>query len=95
MSCRSWRGLREIFGLPQVLEPLHLAFSSSGRLTRIVRPVVSPSTGTMPMLDSKITRGRVIRSQIVRDKSLRQEAIFLQEALYALWSFASKPHHRS
>jgi hypothetical protein len=33
----------------------------------------------MPMLDSKITSGRVVRSQIVRDQSLRREAIFLQE----------------
>jgi len=33
----------------------------------------------MRMLDPKITRGDVIRSQIVRDQSLRQEAIFLQE----------------
>jgi hypothetical protein len=33
----------------------------------------------MPMLDSKITRGGVIRSQIVRDQILRQEATFLQE----------------
>ena len=31
------------------------------------------------MLDSKITRGGVVRSQIVRDQVLRQEAIFLQE----------------
>src|ERR1019366_6172087 len=46
---------------------------------RILRPVVSPSAGTMPMLDPKITRGGVVRSQVVRDQSLRQEAIFLQE----------------
>jgi hypothetical protein len=30
---------------PGALEPLHLAFMSSGRLMRILRPVVSPSTG--------------------------------------------------
>ena len=33
----------------------------------------------MPMLDPKITRGGVIRSQIARHQVLRQEAIFLQE----------------
>ena len=31
------------------------------------------------MRDPKITRGGVVRSQIVRDQSLRQEAIFLQK----------------
>ena len=33
----------------------------------------------MPTLDPKITRGGVVRSQIVRDQFLWQEAIFLQE----------------
>jgi hypothetical protein len=33
----------------------------------------------MPMLDPKITRGGVIRSQIVRHQIFRQEAILLQE----------------
>ena len=33
----------------------------------------------MPMLDPKITRGGVVRSQIVGDQLLRQEAIFLQK----------------
>ena len=46
---------------------------------RILRPIVSPSAGAMPMLDPEITRGGVVRSQIVRDQLLRQEAIFLQE----------------
>ena len=33
----------------------------------------------MPMLDPKIARRGVVRSQIVRDQFLWQEAIFLQE----------------
>src|ERR1019366_2080871 len=64
---------------------------------RILRPVVSPSAGTMPMLDPKITRGGVVRSQVVRDQSLRQEAIFLQEFAHQFqrWctTFAFQPWH--
>ena len=33
----------------------------------------------MPTLDPEIRRGGVVRSQIVRDQTLRQEAIFLQK----------------
>jgi hypothetical protein len=58
---------------------LHLAFSSPGRLMRILGPIVSPSAGAMPMRDPKFARGGVVRSQIVRNQSLRQEAIFLQK----------------
>ena len=46
---------------------------------RILRPVVSPSAGAMPMRHPKLTRGGVVRSQIVRDQDLRRDAIFLQE----------------
>ena len=46
---------------------------------RILRPVVSPSAGAMPMRDPKITRRGVVKSQIVRDQILRREAYFLQE----------------
>ena len=35
---------------------------------RILRLVVSPWVGAMPMLDPKITRGGAVRSQIVRDQ---------------------------
>ncbi len=33
----------------------------------------------MPMLDTKITSGGMVGSLIVRDQSLRHEAVFLQE----------------
>jgi hypothetical protein len=46
---------------------------------RILRPVVSPSAGAMPMPDPKITRRGMVGSHIVRDQVLWREAIFLQE----------------
>ena len=66
-------------GQSDTFETLHLAFSTSGRLMRIFRPIVSPSAGAMPMLDPKITRGGMVRSQIVRDQVFRREGIFLEE----------------
>jgi hypothetical protein len=35
-------GGEEALSLPGRLEPLHLAFSSSGRLVRVFRPIVQP-----------------------------------------------------
>src|SRR5271166_4700245 len=46
---------------------------------RILRPVVSPLASAMPMRDPKIAGGGAVRSQFVRDQSLRQEAIFFQK----------------
>jgi hypothetical protein len=42
-------------------------------------PCCFASAGTMSMQEPKIACGGVLRSQIVRDESLRQEAIFLQK----------------
>ena len=64
---------------PHALETLHLAFSSPGRLMRIFRPFVAPSSGVMPTLDPEITCSGAVRPQFVRDHCLWQKAIFLQE----------------
>jgi hypothetical protein len=61
-------------GGSNALEPLHLAFSSSGWLMRILGSVVAPSTAFMTSCDSKITGC----GSIIRDELLRDNAIFLQ-----------------
>ena len=66
-------------GRSDTFEALYLAFSASGGLMGILRPVVSPSAGAMPMLDPKITRGGMVRSQTVCDEVFRREGIFLEE----------------
>jgi hypothetical protein len=61
------------------LEPLHLAFSSSGRLMRILRSVVAPSAALMAICDSKITGCSSIRSQVICDELVWDKTIFLQK----------------
>src|SRR5450631_2074779 len=61
------------------LETLHLVFSSSGWLMRILCSIVAPSTTLMPFCDSKITGSGSIRSQIVCDQLVWDKAIFLQK----------------
>ena len=58
------------------LETLHLVFSSSGRLMRILRSIVAPS---MAFSNSKITDCSSIRSEIVCDELVGDKAIFLQQ----------------
>src|SRR5208282_1201895 len=60
-------------------ETLHLAFSSSGRLMRILRSIVAPSTAFMAFSDSKITGCSSIRTQIICDELVGDKAIFLQQ----------------
>src|SRR5208282_4248627 len=61
------------------LEPLHLAFSSSGRLMRILRSIVAPSTAFMTFCDPKMTGCSSIRSEIICDELVWDKAIFLQQ----------------
>jgi hypothetical protein len=49
-----WKRAR-LRGEAQALEPLHLPLPSSGRLMRILRSIVTPSTAFMAVCDSKIT----------------------------------------
>src|SRR5450631_72180 len=61
------------------LEPLHLAFSSSGRLMRILGSIVAPSTAFMMLCDSKMTCCSPVRTQIICDELVWDKAIFLQK----------------
>src|SRR5450759_3177295 len=61
------------------LEPLHLPLPSSGRLMRILRSIVAPSTAFMAFSDSKITGCSSIRSEIICDELVGDKAIFLQQ----------------
>src|SRR5208282_6610259 len=61
------------------LETLHLVFSSSGRLMRILRSIVAPSTAFMAFSESKITGCSSIRSEIICDELVWDKAIFLQQ----------------
>ena len=61
------------------LEPLHLAFSSSRRLVRILRPVVAPSTAVMAACKAKFVGCGAIGSQIVGDQPVWDKGAFLQE----------------
>jgi hypothetical protein len=49
-----WKRAR-LRGEAQALEPLRLPLPSSGRLMRILRSLVTPSTAFMAVCDSKIT----------------------------------------
>jgi hypothetical protein len=46
------------------LEPLHLPFPSSGRLMRILRSIVAPSTAFMAVRDSEMTGCSPVRAQV-------------------------------
>jgi hypothetical protein len=61
------------------LEPLHLPLPSSGRLMRILRSIVAPSTAFMAFCDSKVIRCSPIRSQVICDELVWDKAIFLQQ----------------
>ena len=58
---------------------MHLAFSSSGRLMRILRSIVAPSTAFMTLCNSKMTCCSPVRTQIICDELVWDKAIFLQK----------------
>ena len=61
------------------LEPLHLPLPSSGRLMRILRSVVAPSTALMAFCDPEMNGRRPIRAQVVCDELVGDKATFLQK----------------
>src|ERR1700720_3114954 len=61
------------------VETLHLVFSSSGRLMRILGSIVAPSTMLMSSCYSKITGSGRITPYIVRDQLVWDKAILLQK----------------
>ena len=79
------RGLREIFArIPRALEPLHLPLPSSGRLMRILRSIVAPSTALMAFYESKLTGCSPIRAQVIRDELVWDKAVFLQKLAHQI-----------
>jgi hypothetical protein len=66
-------------GGSRTLEPLHLAFPSSGRLMRVLRSVVAPTPAFMATRDSKITRGRAVGSQVIGHNVVWGKAHFLEQ----------------
>jgi hypothetical protein len=71
-------GEKSLLG-PDVLETLHLAFSSSGRLMRILRSIVAPSTAFMTLCDSKMTSCCPVGALVICDELVWDKAIFLQK----------------
>src|SRR3954453_18563518 len=72
-------GGEETLCLPGRLEPLHLSLSPSGRLVRILCPVVQPFM--LPMLDARddLPLCRTLARQLVGDHDARRPALPLQQ----------------
>ena len=72
-------GGEEALCLARRLEPLHLPFSSSRRLMRVLRPVIEPLV--LPVLDRRHHRalGRAVTRQLVRDHDTRHPALPLHQ----------------
>src|SRR3954452_19143359 len=72
-------GGEEALRLPRRLEPLHLSFSSSGRLVRILCPVVQ--SFMLPMLDARhdLPLCRTVTTELVGDHDARRPALPLQQ----------------
>ena len=62
----------------RALKPLHLAFSSSGWLMRVLGSIVAPSAAFMAIRNPKMTFCSPVRTQVVCDELIRHEGIFLQ-----------------
>jgi FAD binding domain len=61
-GCVGWE---KFLGWTRTLETLHLAFSSTGRLVRILGSVVAPLTALVAFCDPKMTGCSSIRSQVI------------------------------
>jgi hypothetical protein len=59
--------------------PREFSTASSGRLMRILRSIVAPSTAFMTICDPKIPRRCTVRSQIICDELVWDKAISLQQ----------------
>jgi hypothetical protein len=77
--CKRRRAERNFLGRTRALEPLHLALPPPGRLRWILSSIVLPSPALAPTFKSKIARRRAVRSQVLRDQSLRRKGVFLEK----------------
>jgi hypothetical protein len=71
-------GGEEFLRRTRALEALHLALSPTGRLMRILGPVVLPSPAVVQVVDAEIEGRCAVGPQIIRDQSLRNDAYFLR-----------------
>ena len=51
---------------------------------RILDPIVPPPPALVPALDPEVTGSGAIGAQIIRDQSIRNEAVFLQKFTHQL-----------
>jgi hypothetical protein len=51
---------------------------------RILDPIVPPPPALVPALDPEVTGSGAIGAQIIRDQSIRNEAVFLQKLAHQL-----------
>src|SRR5208282_5345009 len=72
-------GGEEFLRRASALETLHLALPPSGRLMRILGPIVLPSPALMQVFDAEIASRSAVGPQVVCDQSLRNEGVFLQK----------------
>ena len=63
---------------PRALEALHLALPPSGRLMRILGPIVFPSPAVMQVVDAEIEGCCAVGRQIIRDHSFGREGVLHQ-----------------
>jgi hypothetical protein len=65
--------------LPGRFEPLHLPFPPSGRLVRVLGPVVEPSVATVLDPGHHLAPGRTVARELVRDHHPRRPPLALQQ----------------
>src|SRR5271157_656112 len=63
----------------RALEALHLALPPSGRLMRILGPIVLPSPAVVQVVDAEIEGCCAVGPQIIRDQPLRSDGVFPQK----------------
>ena len=70
---------RNLCADPALLKPCILRSRSSGRLMRILRSIVAPSTTLVALRDPEIMGCGSIRSEVICDELVWDKAIFLQK----------------
>src|SRR5271157_1388913 len=76
-------GGEELLGRACALEALHLALPPSGRLMRILGPIVLPSPAIMQVVDAEIEGCCAVGPQIISDQPLRSDGVFLSSEVCA------------
>ena len=69
-------GGEEFLRRARALEALHLALPPSGRLMRILGPIVLPSPAVVQVVDAEIEGRCAVGPQIIRHYSLWNDGVF-------------------